>query len=273
MKLMSIGFFLAILVSFSKLALSSEVVECYDCSHSDKIVSWGMLNLKVGEKKHITLVDIYNKNARSFDVTLSLTPSLPGMPEVPIVTYMLSSVPSGISTMMTDLSNASNSLVAEAEAKSIPKEVISSPWEFVNCSYCRADVSDYLNNSLEGKIKTVEATAISIAQALNLINTSVPNQFQIPLETGGSILVELTVINSPIKLEVKILRILDTNNNEVQQDVTKLNNMNIKAALEAHIEDMNNYLSPLGYGVNMNSLIFSRGFYRGRITIERFDYK
>ena len=95
-------------------------------------------------------------------------------------------------------------LVAEAEAKSIPKEVISSPWEFVNCSYCRADVSDYLNNSLEGKIKTVEATAISIAQALNLINTSVPNQFQIPLETGGSILVELTVINSPIKLEVKI---------------------------------------------------------------------
>ena len=195
------------------------------------------------------------------------------MPEVPVVTYMLSSVPSGISTMMTDLSNASNSLVAEAEAKSIPKEVISSPWEFVNCSYCRADVSDYLNNSLEGKIKTVEATAISIAQALNLINTSVPNQFQIPLETGGSILVELTVINSPIKLEVKILRILDTNNNEVQQDVTKLNNMNIKAALEAHIEDMNNYLSPLGYGVNMNSLIFSGGFYRGRITIERFDYK
>ena len=58
MKLMSIGFFLAILVSFSKLAVSSEVVECYDCSHSDKIVSWGMLNLKVGEKKHITLVDI-----------------------------------------------------------------------------------------------------------------------------------------------------------------------------------------------------------------------
>jgi len=32
-------------------------------------------------------------------------------------------------------------------------------------------------------------------------------------------------------------------------------------------------LSPLGYGVNMNSLIFSGGFYRGRITIERFDYK
>lgn len=273
MKLMSIGYFFVILVSFSTSAISSEVVECYDCNHSDKIISWGMLNLKVGDTKNITLVDIYNKNARSYDVILSLTPSLPGMPEVPIVTYQATSVPSGISVMMSDLNNASNSLIAEAESNSIPKTVISSPWEFVNCGYCRADINDYLNNSLSGKLRTVSATAISVGQALNLINTNVPNEFKIPLEAGGTILVKLTVINSPITLELEILRILDVNNNEVQEDVTKLNNINIKAELEAHIEDMNNYLNPLGYGVNMNSLIFSGGFHRGRITIESFDYK
>jgi hypothetical protein len=273
MKVMFIGIFFASLVSFSTAAVCSEVVECYNCDHHAKINSWGMLNLKVGEKEHVTLVDIFNKNARSYEVTLSLTPTLPGMPDVPFVTYQLASTPSGISTMMTDLNRASNSLIAEAETKKIPETIISSPWEFVNCSYCRADVNDYLNNSLEGKIKTVEATAITIAQALNLVNTSVPNEFEIPLEAGGSILIELTVINSPIKLELKIIRILDANNNEVEQDVTELNNMNVKAEIEAHIEDMNNYLNPLGYGVRMNSLIYSGGFYRGRVTVEGFDYK
>lgn len=265
--------FFVVVTSFSSPAKSSEVVECYNCDHHKTISAWGLGHLQVGEQETITLVDIYNKNACSYGVSISSTPTLPGEPDSPIVTYRTEQVPPEISTMMSELQRASSALVSEAKSKAIPKNIIASPWEFVNCSYCRADINDYLNSSLSGKIRTVEATAITIAQALNLLNTSVANQFQIPLEAEGSILVELTVINSPIKLEVEINRILDADNNEVKQDVDNLNNMNIKAALKAHIEDMNNYLNPLGYGVNLKPLRFTDGFYRGRVTILGSDYK
>lgn len=273
MKLLPIVFFFTMLMPFCTSALNSEVVECYNCSHENKISSWGMLNLKVGDTKNITLVDIYNKIAHSYDVTLSHTPSLPGMPEAPMVTYQDAAVPAGISTMMLDLNRASNSLIAEAKSNSIPKSILSSPWEFVNCSYCRADVNDYLKNGLIGKISTLEATAVSIVQALNLVNSSVSNQFQIGLEAGGRVSVKLTAINSPIKLELEIINILDANNNKVLNDVTKLNNMNIKAESKTHVEEINSYLNSLGYGVNMNALTFSNGFHKGRITQQRFDYK
>lgn len=273
MKKLYLAILFVFLNAIASIANGNTVVECYNCAKPSTISSWGLTNLSRNETQRITLVDLYNKEAMSFDVTLRDTPTLPGIPSVPMVGYLPAPVPSDIKVMMDDLNEASYALVRAAQSKTIPKTVIESPWEFVNCAYCRADVSNYLNGILQGKINTVKLTAVTIGQALGLINTSVPNKFLIELEAGGSILVELTVVNSPINLEVKILRVLDPDNNEVAQNIAELNGMNIKVSVLKHVEDMNNYLNPHGYGVSLDSLIFRNGFYRGRVMVQEFDYQ
>lgn len=229
------------------------IIECYDCDETEKnihISIWGFSHFSQNEInnkiiKQVTLIDLYNLTAYTYDTYFSAPLS--------IERKISNRVNENALHALRDIKRDFSVFNAEASGLAIPKEIIDNPWRLVNCAYCKNDISDFINGSMQGKLKTVEATVINIAQTFDLINTSVPNEFLMPFEAGGFVKLRLTILAQPIKLEVEIIEVVDQANNTISTEPSKLKGMNIRVSDLTQSRFINTILGPFALMVPMQT--------------------
>lgn len=229
------------------------IIECYDCDETGRNIHvsiWGFSHFSQYEidnkiMKEVTLIDLYNLTALTYKVHYSAP--------LNIERTVSNRTNANALQALADIKRDFSVFNAEASGIAIPKEIIDNPWRLVNCAYCKNDISDFINGSLQGRVKTVEATVINIAQTFDLINTSVPNVFLMPFEAGGFAKLRLTILAQPIKLEVEIIEVVDKDNNTISIEPSKLKGMNIRVSDLGQSRFINTILGPFALMVPMKT--------------------
>lgn len=219
------------------------VIECYNCQSTTENIfvnvwAWHHFTDQEsasGVSKELTIIDLYNTSTKTFSIVMEADPSR--QTDDGSIWYQprktLVSTPTFIQSKMQSVTTALEDFNDEASDLEIPESIVDDAWRFVNCAYCKNDINDFVNSRLSGKKLVVEGTIISIAQAFNLINTAVPNEFILPLAVGGHIKVKLTITAQPIQLDVEIVEVVDKHNNTISTSASNLKGQNIR------IVDMN----------------------------------
>lgn len=253
---MEIGFrrqftMLIILAFATSLSFAESNVElCNGCSSATmqgKANSWAKRNINTaGVKKLYHAIDLQNKVFETYEVELRqvLLPSPQGFALAPYSRRI--PTPHEVSTKIQDLFGQSKSLKMAAESVVIPKEIVKDAWEFVNCAYCRSRVESFIRQQA-----TVESTVLSlesVMRSLGILSAEMPNTYRIPLESGGELLIKLT-IQQDVNLTVEVLRATDIDGNDVPFSAPLLNGLSVYIGSTDRPVVIDFFILPLGYDV------------------------
>jgi Cu/Ag efflux protein CusF len=158
------------------------------------------------------------------------------------------SVSSDVKNKIEPARKAFRALKVAASKVTIPKSEIGDAWDFVNCAYCENNVNDFISSSLQGKIETVSVTVATVTQILGLTQTAIPNIYRVNLESGGYIEIKMTLLNTPVVMAIKVLKVVDNNNNTVPLKAEGLNNLRIQVATFQDIIGINNKIRDFNFG-------------------------
>tara|TARA_R110000744_G_scaffold13499_25_gene39256 strand:+ start:5367 stop:6176 length:810 start_codon:yes stop_codon:yes gene_type:complete len=218
-------------------------VECFDCTYSQKVAvakseAYPYFQAMGGGRYRIHVIDIARRLITSFQIW-----EIDGV--ISVSTY---ATPSDVESYMSDLRNDINELNLAAKSVTIPTTVMVNAWDYTNCRYCKNNVTQYLQNTLEGKINEATQSVIALAQAFNLVNTNLPNQYSFPLESGGRIIVELG-LSAESDLTLVVVDVIDESNNSVPTTVQSLKDAKIFLGSGQAATTINSFINIFNYYV------------------------
>ncbi len=239
--------------------------ECYQCTsleRQSKANSWAMnniskSNLGSSNSKTVHVVDLYNKEISTYKVWLESTPLPPPRPPEVAPRSSLTATSSTVQRYIEDVKSSIQSLHASAQNIEIQtggSTGIDNAWSFVNCAFCKSEINSQLNDSIYSSMRTAEASLISIGKAFGLIKTDIPDQFIIPLSSGGHIKVSLKLLSQPIKIEATINEVVDENGNIIPKNSKELADLRIRVGTISQANSINitiknfNYFIPIRTG-------------------------
>lgn len=268
----SIAIILSIFAFSCSTVVSAEnYVECDNCNAGQihqKVISWISKNHSIGDvtksvKKNVHVIDLTKGEVQSFQTLLQAVPG-PIFGNQPPRMLMLPKIegivpPKNILNMLDNVRTAKAQLKSDAENLVIPESIIADAWDFVNCAYCESAVQDYFNNSLSGQIETVSLTITEVAQAFNLVASSIPDQYRVPLEAGGYVTFKVALLKNESEIIIELTKIVDIDGNNIPMNASQLPNLIL------HINDtqrnviINRYLSNFNFMIPPHII--------GRVTI------
>ncbi|WP_158769990.1 hypothetical protein [Paraglaciecola sp. L1A13] len=252
---------LALTSSAAAIANTINSVECFDCSYSQrnaKANTWAMQNISnsslgIANAQSVNIVDLSNREISTFKVWKQMTTLPPPHPSTPLPYTSAQNTPEPVQNHMDALITAFSNLKSKADSivfPTSPETGIIDAWSFVNCAFCQNDVNTFLNESMYGELRAAELTLVSIAEAFGLIQTSISDSFKIGLESGGELIIKLTILADSSDgdyLEVEIVEVIDADNNSVPQNAAGLSGLNIRVGSENQANHINLLIGAFGY--------------------------
>lgn len=252
--------------SFSTVA-SAAFIECHDCSQTEinqKALTWTLANISEREainhvEKIVHVIDMSKIEVQSFQVRRKALPSPPtgNLNHPRKINYVADfdkiSPPRDVVEKLNDIKRAKADLQAETRRLVIPKDVISDPWEFVNCGYCRATVQNYFNDALSGQITILEMSIRTLAETFGVITGALSEQYRINLEAGGYITFHATLINNTSELNIEIKEVVDSDGNTIPLKASDLPGLSIKINDPTRGAIINSYLQRFNFAVPINT--------------------
>lgn len=261
MRIFIFFFLFSLCFSGAALAKYSNVETCINCSVQQK--EWKANNYALRDSpigiSEVHVLDLANYGFTSFEVQKYLNPTYPmhGGQQ-----YFINLVEKPTPVELISISNgmiASNrDIEVSTSASSIPVNVLGDPWEYVNCAYCANNIESYVREvgTVTGAIHNME----HFLRVLGVIDTGIPNLYEMSLASGGRVRFSLQVANNG-RIAIKIEKVIDANNNTVPPFALGLNNLNIQIGGQITPEGINQFLVPLGYFIPLNIPM-------GRVTIK-----
>ncbi|MBB1292971.1 hypothetical protein [Pseudoalteromonas sp. SR41-4] len=239
--------------------------ECYQCTsleRQSKANSWAMNNISKSSlgssnSKTVNVVDLYNKEISTYKVWLESTPLPPPRPPEVAPRSSLTATSSTVQKYMNNVKTSIKGLHSSAQNIEIQtggNTGIENAWSFVNCAFCKAEINSQLNDSMYSSMRTAEASLITIGKAFGLLKTDIPDQFLIPLSSGGHIKVTLKLLSQPIKIEATINEVVDEQGNTIPKNAKELADLRIRVGSSSQAHDINitinnfNYFIPIRTG-------------------------
>lgn len=241
---------------------------CNDVAKKNSAHSLAMQSMTNQEKnsfspntKIVNVIDLKSDSIVSFSVTTSRMPSSPVFYwTVWSQNSVLISPSSVIKSKFDNLIMRKQELTLSISSIVIPTTVIEDPWEFVGCSYCESVVQDYIRSQTAAQIESFVLSMEALALSVGVLNTSLPNTYELSLESGGKVIIETSIgVGQPPPVLIKVTKIVDAAFNEVPTDPQKLINTAIYLVDSGSAVIINHYINPFSYGVTIGI---------GRVTID-----
>lgn len=208
--------------------------------------------------KIINIADLKSDTLITFRVTSLRLPVGGGTPVYGHQTVLITSS-STVQSKFNNVIHAKSDLKNAIEGSVIPTSVIGHPWEFVNCAYCENNIQDYLRATTSGKVESLWLNIQVLALSFGVLQAGLPATYTISLQGGGKIIID-TSVSADMQLIVKIVKVIDADNNTVPNTSTNLKDMSIWIPnLEAG-NSINIYIGSFGFNVPSGSV--------GIVTIE-----
>lgn len=244
-----------VLMLYSNIALSDNFIECYACTVNDmhnKANTWAINNITPTEAqqkqvKDVHIINILDNEIKSFRVSLRLTALPPPFPPEYLPSSSLIDTPQRFKQSMIQLKNTRDDLKVASRVLTIPTSEIADAWQFVHCAFCENNVSRYINNSLNGEILAAQMTIATIAQTFGLINTGIPDTYQINLDSGGFLELVMTLNNEPVSLKIIVTKVVDPDGNTVPFSAEKLNNLLLQISSLSRALSVNYYIQRFNF--------------------------
>lgn len=257
-----------ILLSFSLFLVSSgalaDVLECDACSTSEYkslAIQWGFNNIEnfnTGISKNVHVVDIANRNLVSYRVTKSKM-RRPGKKQTRyVVSAKIAQTPSDIRQKFNMLKSSIQTLSNSMGSVVIPENVISDAWEFTGCAYCQASIENHLDQTVGGAVLTVITAFSDFFQFVGVINSDLFIRYELQLASGGRVDINLGVIVNPGDMKIEIVKVFDSDGNEVPLSGNELEGLSLKISTPSRAETINQFINRFNLSVPKNT---------GRVTI------
>lgn len=257
-----ISFFVLFITIFSFFGMSKVYAEdgylqCYeecttDLEKKHKVRSYVYSNASTSELwtniriyKTVHIVNLNTGGVNSYRATI--VPPEDDTDDVNIQVYEISAS-SIVKNKIKPAADAFRNLSKVANAVTIPSSVVPGAWDFINCAYCENNVNDFVSRTLQGQIETVTTTIATVTAVLGLTYTAIPNTYRIGLEAGGYIEVEMKLLNTPVALTLKVIKVVDNNNNTVPLIAAGLKNLGLQIASFVDIININNKIKDFNFG-------------------------
>lgn len=231
--------------------------ECNHCSIAERkgvARGWGTTNMTYQDVinntvQKVTVIDLTAREASTFNVTASLIQLPNGYPNAIVGNAVETSTSTYVKNELSKLDNAFREFKDDVQSNSIPRELIPDSWQFVNCAYCENDLSDYLNAQLRYQSETLARQVLTVANIFGISTTGLPNQYKIPLESGGYVVIEAELFNEPSELRIKLKKVVDSDNNTVPLVSANLRNLVLSLKTAGSAANVNNYINPFKFYV------------------------
>lgn len=213
--------------------------ECYDCSGTDvqvKVDNIVLQNMDGFSLLKVHIADIKNTAIYSYTA----------IDRDGLISLEAAAVPSYLKSQMEEYEDAYDTYSKAAKNLEIPKTVLGSAWEYVNCAYCLNDITDYVSGSLQGKAMQAGEVLTELAEIFGLIKTSIPNQYSLSLAAGGKIVVTLEV-DADANLYIELVKVIDDDNNTIPAYADKLKDLVIKVDSDEKLAIINSFINRFGY--------------------------
>lgn len=249
MKLFKLATVLLALFCSGLYASYNNIEACVNCSYQQKLWQANNYALKsspVGVTD-MHVIDLSNYSFQSFSVSKLINPFYPvSSNQKHVITLTDKPTPSDLISVSNQLISENLNVESASGSFQIPKNVLENAWEYVSCAYCANDMEVYIRNI--GTLVTAAANIEAAFRVLGILATSLPSTYEISLESGGKARFILEV-GSDGKLLLKIISIIDSNNNSVPAVAIGLDRLNVKLGGAVNADLLNRYLVPLGYYV------------------------
>lgn len=258
--------------SCSSVASAEAYLECNDCSQTQinqKALTWVFTNISESEAKNniekiVHVIDTSKTEVQSFQVRRkAILGPLMGNPSIPRKIFYVADSdridpPQDIIEKLNDIKLAKRNLKSDAQSLVIPESVISDPWEFVSCGYCKNSVQNYFNNSLSGQIASVDTAIREFAEAFGVLGGSLSELYRLDLAAGGYVKFKATLLNNSSELDIEIKEVFDESGNSVPLTESQAKNLAIYVPDVGRASDIAYYLHTIGMGIELT---------KGRVTI------
>lgn len=195
----------------------------------------------------ISVVDLKFDTLTTYRINSMKLPGGGGMAVPPWQTgVVIVSSPATVATKFNNVKLAKGELLNLLNATVIPTSVVGHPWEFVDCGYCENNIQSYLQSTANGKIEAVWLTSQALLLSFGVLNSPLATTYVINFEGGGQVMIEAN-ISVGMKLVIKVIKVIDANNNTVPLKSVDLQNYNIWVPSELASESISSYLNNVGF--------------------------
>ncbi len=232
-------------------AMADAYVECRDCNHSARVGAahdWRRVNPSAPADTLVHVVDMKQKEISSFTTKLNPpTPPNQGPPRVTISVFN-ATTPPAVQAYMNNVRSASSQYRSTISGTPIPTSVIPNAWQMVSCAFCENDIETWIRAQAGAQKVLLIESIDALLQAFGIQQTSIADIYVIQLESGGYVEVEISVTNEPVEIDVRVVKVVDKDNNSVPISAQQLNNLTIRLSGGSAVI-VNRYINPFQFYV------------------------
>lgn len=245
----TVAFIFLLLPTVSKAA-DINMNACSDCSASQTewmAKSYALSNeAPIGESA-FNVLDTRNFNIDSYKVTKYVNPNYPMISREPyFISVLETQTPPNLLSKSIDLQSAAAKISQHTSSNNIPVSVLDDPWRYTNCAYCSIDIEDFLRNNaqFDNAVEVID----QLLKQLNITAVGLDNIYEMGLDAGGRVRLQLEVTNEG-ELLVKVVAVIDSNNNVVPATSALLKNLQIRLGGLVTPSAVNRFITNYGFYV------------------------
>jgi len=250
-RILVIGIFMSFFsaISYAQGPYVDLCDSCNEAQMDSMAYDWVQANVsrseaQEGVRKEYHVIDTDNQSVKSYEVWKRPQNTHPvGYVYVPRIIEIETplNIQEGAETLFTEFTNLS----AAIQGFTIPEEVIENPWQLTGCAFCENDIADFIRSS--GEINMTMQRIENGLIFLNLAGERITKTWVIPLEAGGSITIEIELVNGGDIASVKVVNVIDADNNNVPLQPSGLSgSLLIRVENQSHAS-INHYLVRFGF--------------------------
>lgn len=253
------------LASFGALATEEHYIFCNDCSAEEKSQaadSWVMRNVPDEHADEfipviVHVMDLTHDNVESWLAYKRKNDN--GWNWYYFSQKLPHETPVEVVDSLNELSKAKQELLQASMKIVVPNDIISDPWEFVGCAYCKSRVENYFNKTLGGQIENYSQFFINLTIAAGVNHLDHQFTFKIQLENGGSISFKGQLAANSLDMIIsEIIEVFDESGNSVPLTEAQAKNLAIYVPNIQRASDISHYLHTIGMGIELTE---------GRVTV------
>lgn len=235
--------------SASILAAEPVVEPCSDCSSTQTewmANNYALRKAPIGESVYNAL-DTKGFGIDSYKITKYINPNYPMISRDQFfITVVDTPTSPSLASKSIQLQSAAAAISQQTSANNIPASVLDDPWRYTNCAFCATDIEDYLRNNAQ--FDTAVEIIDQLFKQFNITAVGLDNVYEMGLDAGGRVRLKLEVTNDG-KLLVKVVAVIDANNNVVPAISSLLDNLQIKVGGVVTSQGVNGFITNFGFFV------------------------
>lgn len=219
--------------------------------------NYALRKAPIGESTY-NVLDTKSFGVDSYKITKYINPNFPFISrEQFFITVNDTPTAPSLASKSIQLQSAAATISQQTSGNDIPISVLDDPWRYTNCAYCAVDIEDFLRSNAQ--FDTAVEVIDQLLKQFNITAVGLDNVYEMRLEAGGKLRLQLEVTNDGTLL-VKVVAVIDANNNVVPATSALLNNLQIRVGGAVSAQIINGFITNYGF--------FVPNIPRGTVTIK-----